>query len=240
VADWQSALVGFARPPVDEQRGAGTRACRVETSGLRTPAGHLDALLSLEHGVGTNADTALNSACATVILLVLLTACARPKAALPDFGAVPEFQLTAETGQPFDSKILKGNIWVADFMFTTCPGPCPRMTSQMHEIQQATTVKLVSFTVDPARDTPQTLAAYSQTHHAAPERWSFLTGPQQTLNHLGLDVFKLTRVDGSLQHSTRFLLIDRKSRIRGYYDTSEHEAIQKLIGDIHLLEGESI
>jgi protein SCO1/2 len=152
---------------------------------------------------------------------------------------VPEFQLTAQTGQAFDSKVLNGNIWVADFIFTSCPGPCPRMASQMHEIQQETNVKLVSFTIDPARDTPQTLAAYAQTHHASAERWSFLTGPQATLNHLGLDVFKLNKVDGSLQHSTRFVLIDRKSHIRGYYDTSEREAIQRLLADVHLLEGES-
>jgi protein SCO1/2 len=173
------------------------------------------------------------------LILLSLIACGGHKAALTDYGLVPEFQLTSQTGQPFDSKILNGRIWVVDFMFTTCPGPCPRMTSQMHEIQQATGVKLVSFTVDPARDTPQTLAAYAQTHHASPERWSFLTGPQETLNHLGLDVFKLTKVDGSLQHSTRFVLIDGKSHIRGYYDTSEREAIQKLIADVHLLEGES-
>jgi protein SCO1/2 len=177
-------------------------------------------------------------ACATMLFVLGLTACGTHKAELPDYGVVPEFQLTAQTGQPFDSKVLKGNIWVADFMFTTCPGPCPRMTSQMHEIQQAASVKLVSFTVDPARDTPQTLAQYAQTHHASPERWSFLTGPSETLNHLGLDVFKLNKVDGSLQHSTRFVLVDRNSHIRGYYDTSQPEAIQKLVADAHLLERE--
>jgi protein SCO1 len=177
-------------------------------------------------------------ACATMLFVLGLTACGTHKAELPDYGVVPEFQLTAETGQPFDSKVLKGDIWVADFMFTTCPGPCPRMTSQMHEIQQAASVKLVSFTVDPARDTPQTLAQYAQTHHASPERWSFLTGPRETLNHLGLDVFKLNKVDGSLRHSTRFVLVDRNSHIRGYYDTSQPEAIQKLVADAHLLERE--
>jgi protein SCO1/2 len=174
-----------------------------------------------------------------LLLLFWLTSCSAHKATLPDYGVVPEFQLTAQTGQAFDSKVLNGNIWVADFIFTSCPGPCPRMASQMHEIQQETNVKLVSFTIDPARDTPQTLAAYAQTHHASAERWSFLTGPQATLNHLGLDVFKLNKVDGSLQHSTRFVLIDRKSHIRGYYDTSEREAIQRLLADVHLLEGES-
>src|SRR5258708_3208478 len=144
-----------------------------------------------ERRVRKSANTARKSACATVLLLLSLAACGARK--LPDYGLVPEFQLTAQTGLTFDSKVLNGNIWVADFMFTTCPGPCPRMTSQMHEIQQATSVKLVSFTVDPDRDTPPGLAQYAQAHHASPERWSFLTGPQATLNHLGLDVFRLNK-----------------------------------------------
>ena len=170
------------------------------------------------------------------LAILSLTACAKHQPAFPDYGLVPEFQLTDQNGQPFDSKALNGRIWVADFFFTTCPGPCPRMTSQMHQVQQATTVKLVSFTVDPARDTPPKLAAYAQVHNASPARWSFLTGSSETLNHLGLDVFKLNKVDGTLQHSTRFALIDRASHIRAYYDTSEPGAIQKLIDDIHKLE----
>ena len=70
------------------------------------------------------------------------------------------------------------------------------------------------------------------------EHWYFLTGPQATLNHLGLDVFKLNRVDSTLQHSTRFVLVDGKSHIRGYYDTSEAGAIPKLIDDMHALARE--
>ena len=176
-----------------------------------------------------------------LVLTSLLAGCAARRTD-PDFGTVPEFQLTAQDGQPFDSKVLKGNIWVADLMFTTCPGPCPRMTSQMHQIQEATwkmpDVKLVSFTVDPARDTPQQLALYAKAHHASPEHWYFLTGPQTSLNHLGLDVFKLNSVDGTLAHSTRFALVDKDSHIRAFYDTSEPDSIPKIVVDIHRLAKE--
>jgi protein SCO1/2 len=176
-----------------------------------------------------------------VVLASLFVGCSsRPTD--PVFGTVPEFQLTAQTGQPFDSKILKGNIWVADFIFTTCPGPCPRMTSQMHQVQEATSkmpdVKFVSFTVDPARDTPEQLALYAKAHHATPDRWYFLTGTEASLNHLGLDVFKLNRVDEKLQHSTRFALVDKNAQIRAYYETSEPDSIPKLVADIHRLAKE--
>jgi protein SCO1 len=181
---------------------------------------------------------------AVILALTLsLAACIPPKSSLPVFYDVPEFQLTAQDGQPFDSKVLAGKIWVADFIYTTCPGPCPRMTSQMHEVQKATLtmpdVKLVSFTVDPARDTPPVLAEYAKLHGAATERWYFLTGPPATLQKLDRDTFKLGNIDATLQHSTRFVLVDRQARIRGYYDTSESGAIRKLIEGINALAGES-
>jgi protein SCO1 len=141
-----------------------------------------------------------------------------------------------------DRTTLEGHVWVADFMFTTCPGPCPRMSSQMHQIQKATAktpdVKLVSFTVDPAHDTPAVLAAYGKHFLADPGRWYFLTGLQQTLNTLGLAGFKLNSVDGSLNHSTRFVLVDRTARIRGYYDSSDDGFPQNLLRDLQQLERE--
>jgi protein SCO1/2 len=116
------------------------------------------------------------------------------------------------------------------------------MTSQMHEVQEAIgkmpDVKLVSFTVDPARDTPQVLAEYAKTHRASSEHWYFLTGPAEALQKLDRNVFKLGNVDASLEHSTRFVLVDRRSRIRGYYDTSESRAVQRLIEDIYALARE--
>jgi protein SCO1 len=96
-------------------------------------------------------------------------------------------------------------------------------------------VHLVSFTVDPKNDTPPVLAEYAKVHGASPAMWSFLTGPVATLQTLDRDAFKLGNVDGSLQHSTRFVLVDRQSRIRAYYDTSDPSSIPKLISDIREL-----
>jgi protein SCO1/2 len=79
------------------------------------------------------------------------------------------------------------------------------------------------------------LAEYAKTHRASPEHWYFLTGPPETLQKLDRDTFKLGSVDATLQHSTRFVLVDRHSRIRGYYDTSESRAIPRVIEDIFAL-----
>jgi protein SCO1/2 len=174
----------------------------------------------------------------TVSLLALaLTGCAT-HADLPSLGTVSDFTLTDQSGANFKSESLAGHVWVANFMFTNCPGPCPRMSSQMREVQAAfagQAVKLVSLTVDPDRDTPEKLAKYAAFYSATPGVWYFLTGPRETLNHLGQDVFKLNPVDGSFDHSTRFVLVDRKSQIRGYYLTSEPDAIQRVIADAKAL-----
>lgn len=179
---------------------------------------------------------------AVLSLAILLQACSPKVTRLDNFGTVPHFELTAQTGEPFDSKLLAGKIWIADFIFTNCPGPCPRMTSQMHQVQEAVfkmpDVRLVSFTVDPARDTPAVLAAYAKQHHASPEHWYFLTGSQATLNDLCRNAFKLGFVDGSLAHTTRLVLVDRKSQVRASYDTSEPDSIEKLVADIHALARE--
>jgi protein SCO1/2 len=155
---------------------------------------------------------------------------------------LPEFQLTSQSGQPFDRKSMEGSIWVADFIYTTCTGPCPRMSSQMKGVQSAVAgmpdVKLVSFTVDPRHDTPAVLATYATRYHASPGRWFFLTGSQDALQDLCRNGFKLGDVDGSLVHSTRFVLLDWHSRIRGFYSTSEDNAVPNLLHDIRTLRGE--
>jgi len=175
-------------------------------------------------------------------LVLTLASCTQHAASLPVYFDVPQFQLTAQDGRPFDSKVLTGKIWVADFIYTTCPGPCPRMTSQMHQVQNAIIkmpdVRLVSFTVDPARDTPTVLAAYAKAHGASADHWYFLTGSPDTLQKLDRDAFKLGNIGPSLEHSTRFVLLDRQSRIRGYYDTSESGTIPRLIDDIRALARE--
>ena len=178
-----------------------------------------------------------------VALLAGLAACGRMEQPLPVYGQVPRFELTAESGEPFDSaKSLDGNIWIADFIFTTCTGPCPRMSAQMRQVQNATAgtpgIRLVSFTVDPEHDTPPVLAEYAKRYHADPQRWHFLTGPTPKLQDLCRNAFKLGDVDGSLVHSTRFVLMDGRGHIRGYYGMSEDDSVSRLLRDVRKLSVE--
>jgi protein SCO1 len=160
------------------------------------------------------------------------------------YGTVPTFQLINQNGQPFGSAQLVGKIWIADFVYTTCPGPCPMISSRMSELQkplEKTDVNLVSFSVDPEKDTPQVLRGYAERLQADPGRWNFLTGPKSVIYKLSHDGFKLAISDGSGEqgipvHSTRMVLVDRRGQIRGYYDATEADGITKLLADTtHLL-----
>jgi protein SCO1/2 len=169
---------------------------------------------------------------------VLASGCAHPEPPLDVLGSIPAFVLTAQDGREFSSESLSGHPWVANFIFTHCTGPCPRMSSQMAQLQNITedlkNLRLVTFTVDPERDTPKVLAAYAKRLKAG-ERWVFLTGSQATLHRLKREAFMLGNVDGTLNHSTRFVLVDGQSRIRAFYDTSEPESIRRLARDIRRL-----
>ena len=139
-----------------------------------------------------------------------LTGCAR-RASLPIYATVPDFKLIDQNDATFESaSTLKGQVQTA-------------LTS--------TGVRLVSYTIDPEHDTPRVLADYASNYHAQDGVWYFLTGPLETLRMLDRDVFKLGDIDGSLDHSTRFVLIDRKSQVRGFYLTSEPDAIARVIAD---------
>lgn len=180
---------------------------------------------------------------AALVAVVALSGCGQKPRPLAVYGEIPDFVLTAQTGEEFRSGSLKGKVWVADFIFTNCTGPCPRMSSQMRQVQRAANdlpdVRLVSFTVDPARDTPEVLAAYARRFRAEPDRWYFLTGPREILHQLKREAFKLGEVDGSLNHSTYFVLVDQQSRVRGYYGTSEGKSLQQLVADVKRLLEES-
>jgi len=163
---------------------------------------------------------------------------------LSSYGNVPDFQLTNQNGQAFGSAQLTGKIWIADFVYTTCPGPCPMISGRMSELQkplEKTDVHLVSFSVDPEKDTPEVLRRYSEQLQAEAGRWDFLTGPKSAIYKVSHDGFKLAMSDGSDAqgipvHSTRMVLVDRHGQIRGYYDAVDPEAITKLLADTnHLL-----
>ena len=166
-----------------------------------------------------------------VVAAALLIGCSSKP--LPVLGEIPQFELTNQKGEKFTRTALDGHVWVADFIFTNCEGPCPRMSSRMHQLQGATPadVKLVSFTVDPERDSPSALTEYGQKFGADNSRWFFLTGNPDTLNHLDQDAFKLGTIGAGLDHSTRFVLIDKKGRVRGYYGLGENDPVGHLAKD---------
>jgi len=170
----------------------------------------------------------------------------------PHFGRLPEFSLQDHYGHPATLAGLKGKIWVADFIFTRCGGACPAMTARMsrlrHEVPDE--VAFVSFTVDPANDTPEVLARYAANFKADP-RWRFVTGPQRDLYALSTDGFKLAAMevpaaerkvgegDGPFLHSSKFVLVDRFGDIRGYYDSTDEDEVRQLAADIARIQFEA-
>jgi protein SCO1/2 len=160
--------------------------------------------------------------------------------------ALPAFTLVNERGASFGSADLRGRIWVSDFVFTSCPTVCPKLTRRMAEIQDRTrdlgdSLQLVTFTVDPETDTPERLAAYAATYHADPRRWTFLSGPLSEIEPMVIKGFKQAMgkqetAPGlfSIFHGERLVLVDAEGMIRGYYEAND-EGIGDLLRDIDAL-----
>jgi cytochrome oxidase Cu insertion factor (SCO1/SenC/PrrC family) len=172
-------------------------------------------------------------------VLSALSACNAPP---PTFGALPDFELvavSAKTAQrPLKRADLLGRAWVADFIFTHCSGPCPALSARMSGLQKTLPagVGLLSLTVDPDRDDAQALSDYAAKFAADPKRWLFVTGPKKRLLALLIEGFKLPSVEDAsapsgrrVTHSTRFVLIDGKARIRGYYDGEDEAETSALV-----------
>jgi protein SCO1/2 len=160
-------------------------------------------------------------------------------ASLPDYGAVVDFALIESSGDPISLNDLQGTIWIANFIFTSCAGPCPQMTRRMANIQELLgerrNVRLVSISVDPDRDTPEVLRQYAEKFGARAERWWFLTGDASTIKRVAIDGFHIGSVDDPLLHSTKFALVDQHGHVRGYYDSTTPEAIDLLLLDVDKL-----
>lgn len=165
---------------------------------------------------------------------------------LPVLGAVENFNLTERSGASFTEADLKNHIWIADFIFTSCGGPCPRMSARMSQLQTALNhaeeVRLVSFTVDPERDTPEVLSRYANRYEADSDKWVFLTGDKGEIYDFARASLKLSvREDPEnthIIHSTKFVLIDKSGQIRGYYDSMDRNALGQLVMDIERLRQE--
>lgn len=174
------------------------------------------------------------------LLVFLLSACTKPTPKLDDYGTVPHFALTDSEGHSFDSNELRGKVWIVDFIYTNCPGPCPLMTSKMHKLadnlKNDHNIRLVSISVDPEHDTPPVLNAFAHRFDGPAPNWTFLTGTQPSVDLLAVNTFHIGTVRNRLVHSTRFMLIDKNGHIRGYYSTFNPEDFQKLQSDAEALQ----
>jgi protein SCO1/2 len=110
-----------------------------------------------------------------------------------------------------------------------------RMRRLQNDLADLPDVRFVSFTVDPDNDTPEVLTEYAKRFQARAGRWYFLTGPMEDLNRLCRETFLLGDVKGKLDHSTRFVLVDRHGVVRGYYVSADNEDMRKLDADIRSL-----
>jgi protein SCO1/2 len=155
----------------------------------------------------------------------------------PVLGTLPDFALTNQTGGIVTLNDLRGQVWVADIIFTTCPGPCAKMTRQMADLQMAlppeSPVKFISLTTNPDFDSPAVLHRYAERFGAQPGRWWFLTGSKPELLRLAVDGLKLAVFEKKPEerekpsdlfiHSTMFVVVDKEGRWRGAFQTQAEE-----------------
>jgi cytochrome oxidase Cu insertion factor (SCO1/SenC/PrrC family) len=168
---------------------------------------------------------------------LVVTGVQKPAAKFEPLFPAPTFELTDQDGKPFRSESLRGSVHIADFIFTHCGGPCPIMTRKLSEVQALLNhpdVKLVTFTVDPKRDTPEVLRAYGRDLASADfTRWTFLTGTEQQMRDaaIGYKIATQPDADDSVAHSTHFLLVGREGNVCGIYRSSDDDVVSRLAAD---------
>lgn len=152
------------------------------------------------------------------------------------------FSLTERSGREITEKDLEGRPWIADFVFTRCKATCPVLTSKMKSLQETlkgTDVRLVSISVDPEHDTPEVLAKYARSFGADADRWWFLTGDRERTYRLIRQKFlqsaepasaeEIAQGSEAIHHDVRLALVDRENRLVGVFDSTDPEAVRRLV-----------
>ena len=162
------------------------------------------------------------------------------------YHTIPQFDFIDQNGEPFSSADVEGKITVVDFMFTTCTGWCPIMTSQMQRLvwklddPAFDDVLFLSHTVDPETDTPAILKKYARKNRIDETRWKLLTGDRDKLYEHGVKGYFLSAEEdvlapGGFLHSNMFVLVDRQGHIRGYYDGLSATQVDQIADDLKML-----
>jgi protein SCO1/2 len=159
--------------------------------------------------------------------------------------SVRDFNLVDQDHKSITQQQLRGYIYVADFFFTRCGSICPKMTTQLTRVQEEflkdTTVKIVSFTVDPKNDTAEVLKSYATEYGAIPGKWRFVTGAKDSIYTLAQKGYFITAMEDTAHpvdfiHSDKLVLVDKQGWIRGYYNGTDRKEVNKLITEIKVLE----
>lgn len=192
-------------------------------------------------------------------LLVLAAACTGLDKPLPILGprevdgvdtvyhTIAPFEFVDQDSARITNADFAGKIYVADFFFTSCRTICPIMKTQMLRVYEATAdmpdVLLLSHTIDPEWDTVALLHDFAERLGVESRRWHFVTGIKDSIYKIAQTSYYATAMEDRTEpdgfiHSGAFLLIDRKGRIRGKYDGTKEEEVNRLIGDLKRLRGE--
>ena len=163
---------------------------------------------------------------------------------------IPDFSLTDQDGDPFGSPELYGKIWVALFVYTRCPGPCPKLVqdaknlrTRLGAIGEHPDLHWVAISADPEHDSPEVLRAYAKRQAVDADNWQWLTGPREKVEALIRRGFMVALSDnpdptssaGPIIHSLRMILVDGDGKVRGYYDSRDAEDTEEL--KRHIISG---
>ena len=176
---------------------------------------------------------------AIFLIITFFVKDSQPSQQLPKIGSIPQFEFIDSDGNTVTLDNLKGKVWVADFIFTTCTMACPMMTGNMNlvhkKFKKNDDVRLVSISVYPEYDTPDVLKEYASQYDADTEKWLFLTGEESSVKNIIKDGFKIGDFEEIIFHSEKFALVDKNGTIRAYYNGMKSEDMKQLKKDINAL-----
>lgn len=157
---------------------------------------------------------------------------------------IADFAFTNQNGKTITQKDYDGKIYVADFFFTTCPTICPMMTNNMvwlqDQIKNNPKVMLLSHSVTPDIDSVPVLKAYAQKKGVIDSKWNLVTGDKKDIYYIARKSYLAVKTGNSSElydmvHTENFVLVDQKRRVRGFYDGTKREEVEKLLADINFL-----
>ena len=161
------------------------------------------------------------------------------------YHTIADFKLVNQNGDTISQKAYENKIYVADFFFTTCPTICPIMTKNMAAVQgsilEDEEVMLLSHSVTPQIDSVPRLKAYATEKGVVDTKWNLVTGDKKQIYELARKSYLAVKTDGDggpydMIHTENFILVDKERRIRGFYDGTNPEEIEKLLEDLSILK----